>query len=219
MSTSASTTRTGCFPGPGASLTGTPVAALGPAVHVPQGPQARRTAHHAWPARSRKRPRSHQRGEARSPRRVNETVIDFADPGSISTGFLAKIPGPELALGHATMRFNYKDSFAMANALEGYERLILLAMMGASRCSPGRTGSSGCGRSPRPFWTTRRRSSRTPAARGGRSRSASSSRRTAGTCPSVSAAVMRGLSWRMDRPPPAPSETPSSSSVSRSRPS
>jgi glucose-6-phosphate 1-dehydrogenase len=56
--------------------------------------------------------------------------FDFADPGSISTEFLAKVPGPELALGHATMRFNYKDSFAMANALEGYERLILLAMMG-----------------------------------------------------------------------------------------
>ena len=151
--------------------------------------------------------------------RINEIVIDFADPGSISTGFLAKIPGPELALGHATMRFNYKDSFAMANALEGYERLILLAMMGDQSLFTRSDGSSGCGRSPRPFWATRRRSSRTPAARGGRSRSASSSRRTAGTCPSVSAAVMRGLSWRMDRPPPAPSETPSSSSVSRSRPS
>jgi glucose-6-phosphate 1-dehydrogenase len=62
--------------------------------------------------------------------RVNEIVIDFADPGSISTEFLARVPGPELALDHATMMFNYKDSFAAANALEGYERLILLAMMG-----------------------------------------------------------------------------------------
>ncbi len=62
--------------------------------------------------------------------RLNEIVIDFADPGSISTEFLAKIPGPELALGHSTMVFNYKDSFAAANALEGYERLILLAMIG-----------------------------------------------------------------------------------------
>jgi glucose-6-phosphate 1-dehydrogenase len=26
--------------------------------------------------------------------------------------------------------FSYKDSFAIANALEGYERLILLAMLG-----------------------------------------------------------------------------------------
>ena len=62
--------------------------------------------------------------------RVNEIVIDFADPGSISAQFLAKVPGPELALSHATMMFNYQDSFASANALEGYERLILLAMMG-----------------------------------------------------------------------------------------
>jgi glucose-6-phosphate 1-dehydrogenase len=62
--------------------------------------------------------------------RLNEIVIDFADPGSISIEFLAKIPGPEVALGHSAMEFNYKDSFAAANALEGYERLILLAMIG-----------------------------------------------------------------------------------------
>jgi glucose-6-phosphate 1-dehydrogenase len=62
--------------------------------------------------------------------RLNEIVIDFADPGSIKTEFLAKIPGPELTLGHSTMVFDYKDSFAASNALEGYERLILLAMIG-----------------------------------------------------------------------------------------
>jgi glucose-6-phosphate 1-dehydrogenase len=62
--------------------------------------------------------------------RLNEIIIDFADPGSISTQFLAKIPGPEVALGQATMTYSYKDSFAAANALEGYERLILLAMIG-----------------------------------------------------------------------------------------
>jgi glucose-6-phosphate 1-dehydrogenase len=62
--------------------------------------------------------------------RVNEIVIDFADPGSITTEFLAKIPGPELALGHATMTFKYQDSFATRNALEGYEHLILQAMAG-----------------------------------------------------------------------------------------
>jgi len=62
--------------------------------------------------------------------RLNEIIIDFADPGSIKTEFLAKIPGPELALSHAEMVFDYKDSFAAANALEGYERLILLAMIG-----------------------------------------------------------------------------------------
>ena len=62
--------------------------------------------------------------------RVNEIVIDFADPGSISIEFLAKVPGPELSMGHSEMVFSYKDSFAIANALEGYERLILLAMVG-----------------------------------------------------------------------------------------
>jgi len=62
--------------------------------------------------------------------RMNEIVIDFADPGSITTEFLAKVPGPELSLGHATMTFKYEDSFVQANALEGYEHLILQAMIG-----------------------------------------------------------------------------------------
>jgi glucose-6-phosphate 1-dehydrogenase len=44
--------------------------------------------------------------------------------------FLAKVPGPELTLGQSTMVFSYRDSFARAHALEGYERLILLAMIG-----------------------------------------------------------------------------------------
>ena len=62
--------------------------------------------------------------------RVNEMVIDFADPGSINVDFLAKMPGPEMTLAASTMSFRYEDSFAQANALEGYERLILLAMLG-----------------------------------------------------------------------------------------
>ncbi|MGH3171889.1 MAG: hypothetical protein ACRDN0_39275, partial [Trebonia sp.] len=62
--------------------------------------------------------------------RVNEVVIDFADPGSISIDFLAKKPGPEMTLGTSCMKFSYEDSFASVNALEGYERLILLAMLG-----------------------------------------------------------------------------------------
>jgi glucose-6-phosphate 1-dehydrogenase len=62
--------------------------------------------------------------------RVNEVVIDFADPGSIAIKFLAKEPGPEMSLGTASMVFRYEDSFACANSLEGYERLILDAMIG-----------------------------------------------------------------------------------------
>jgi glucose-6-phosphate 1-dehydrogenase len=61
---------------------------------------------------------------------VNELVIDFADPGSISAEFLAKVPGPQMILGHAEMTFRYQDSFAASRALAGYERLILLAMLG-----------------------------------------------------------------------------------------
>ena len=62
--------------------------------------------------------------------RRNELVIDFADPGSITIKFLAKVPGPEMSLGQAEMVFTYKDSFASANALAGYEHLILDAMLG-----------------------------------------------------------------------------------------
>jgi glucose-6-phosphate 1-dehydrogenase len=61
---------------------------------------------------------------------VNEAVIDFADPGSITVEFMAKEPGPEMILGATSMTFRYEDSFAQSNALEGYERLILLAMLG-----------------------------------------------------------------------------------------
>jgi glucose-6-phosphate 1-dehydrogenase len=62
--------------------------------------------------------------------RGNEIVIDFADPGSISAEFLAKEPGAEVILSPATMQFRYQDSFCTANDLEGYERLILDAMLG-----------------------------------------------------------------------------------------
>jgi glucose-6-phosphate 1-dehydrogenase len=62
--------------------------------------------------------------------RVNEVIIDFADPGGITVDFMAKKPGPEMTLGAAAMNFRYANSFAQANALEAYERLILLAMLG-----------------------------------------------------------------------------------------
>jgi glucose-6-phosphate 1-dehydrogenase len=62
--------------------------------------------------------------------RRNEIIIDFADPGSITVKFLAKEPGAEMCLSSAAMVFKYSDSFASANALEGYERLILDAMVG-----------------------------------------------------------------------------------------
>jgi glucose-6-phosphate 1-dehydrogenase len=60
----------------------------------------------------------------------NEIVIDFGDPGSIAVRFAAKEPGPSMRLSPAEMRFHYADSFCSANDLEGYERLLLEAMVG-----------------------------------------------------------------------------------------
>jgi glucose-6-phosphate 1-dehydrogenase len=61
--------------------------------------------------------------------RRNEITIDFADPGSIIAGFLAKEPGEAMRLGPADMTFRYSDSFCTACGLEGYERLLLDAML------------------------------------------------------------------------------------------
>jgi glucose-6-phosphate 1-dehydrogenase len=60
----------------------------------------------------------------------NQLVIDFDDPGWIAARFLAKEPGPAMRLGEAEMIFRYADSFIRAHELEGYERLILDAMLG-----------------------------------------------------------------------------------------
>ena len=62
--------------------------------------------------------------------RRNEITIDFADPGSITTSFLAKEPGAQMRLGAAEMTFRYADSFGAAHGLDGYERLLLDAMHG-----------------------------------------------------------------------------------------
>ena len=62
--------------------------------------------------------------------RRNEIIIDFADPGSISISFLAKKPGATMRLGSAELTFRYADSFRAAPGLEGYERLLLDAMLG-----------------------------------------------------------------------------------------
>ncbi|HXP22001.1 MAG TPA: glucose-6-phosphate dehydrogenase [Streptosporangiaceae bacterium] len=68
------------------------------------------------------RTRQHERG--------NEVVIDFDDPGWIGVRFLAKEPGPLMRLRETEMTFRYADSFHKMNSLEGYERLILEAMLG-----------------------------------------------------------------------------------------
>jgi glucose-6-phosphate 1-dehydrogenase len=69
-------------------------------------------------------------GRARRQGRGNELVVDFDDPGWIAARFLAKEPGPTMSLGAAEMVFRFAESFARAHELEGYERLILEAMLG-----------------------------------------------------------------------------------------
>src|SRR6266851_2884194 len=68
------------------------------------------------------RMRQHERG--------NELMIDFDDPGWIGVRFLAKEPGPVMRLRETEMTFRYADSFHRMHELEGYERLILEAMLG-----------------------------------------------------------------------------------------
>ncbi|MFI7353968.1 glucose-6-phosphate dehydrogenase [Streptomyces avidinii] len=62
--------------------------------------------------------------------RGNELVIDFADPGSVTARFLVKEPGPSMELAEAEMVFGYRGSFTADNSLEGYEHLLLEAMLG-----------------------------------------------------------------------------------------
>ncbi len=60
----------------------------------------------------------------------NTYVVDFDDPGWIAADFLVKQPGPAMRLGEARMSFHYGDSTRRRHGLEGYERLILDAMLG-----------------------------------------------------------------------------------------
>jgi glucose-6-phosphate 1-dehydrogenase len=66
----------------------------------------------------------------RQDERCNALVIDFADPGWVALRLMVKQPGPAMRLGPAEMRFSYSESFRTTHELEGYERLILDAMLG-----------------------------------------------------------------------------------------
>jgi glucose-6-phosphate 1-dehydrogenase len=58
-------------------------------------------------------------------------TFELGEPGSISADFLAKVPGPELRLGEASMSFSYADAFGgPMSLLEPYERLIHDVMIG-----------------------------------------------------------------------------------------
>jgi glucose-6-phosphate 1-dehydrogenase len=60
----------------------------------------------------------------------NAITFDLGEPGAIESTILVKKPGPDMHLGTGAMTFRYQDSFAVANDLEGYERLIHDAMLG-----------------------------------------------------------------------------------------
>jgi glucose-6-phosphate 1-dehydrogenase len=66
----------------------------------------------------------------RQDQRSNEVIIDFDDPGWIAVQFMTKEPGPHMRLKEVEMVFKYSDSFHRMHELEGYERLILEAMLG-----------------------------------------------------------------------------------------
>ncbi|MES4903387.1 MULTISPECIES: glucose-6-phosphate dehydrogenase [unclassified Streptomyces] len=72
--------------------------------------------------------------------RGNKMVIDFRDPGWIAACFLAKEPGPTMRLAPATMTFRYGGSFCQNHGLDGYERLILDAMLGDQSLFTGSDG-------------------------------------------------------------------------------
>jgi glucose-6-phosphate 1-dehydrogenase len=60
----------------------------------------------------------------------NLLMIDFADPGAITIRFQVKEPGAAGGIAPASLTFSYASSFSQAVGLEGYERLIHLAMLG-----------------------------------------------------------------------------------------
>ena len=60
----------------------------------------------------------------------NVLSFDLGEPGSITAGFLAKVPGATMELGDARFVFRYEESFTTSKQLEAYERLIHDAMLG-----------------------------------------------------------------------------------------
>jgi glucose-6-phosphate 1-dehydrogenase len=57
-------------------------------------------------------------------------TFELGEPGTISSSFLAKVPGPTMRLGEAHMQFNYDSLGADQYGLDPYERLIHDVMLG-----------------------------------------------------------------------------------------
>jgi glucose-6-phosphate 1-dehydrogenase len=71
---------------------------------------------------------------------TRKLVFDLGDPGSISTRFLVKAPGPTMSLAPAPFAFHYEDAFRVSNQLEAYERLIHDALIGDRTLFTGSRG-------------------------------------------------------------------------------
>ncbi len=54
-----------------------------------------------------------------APHGPSELVFELGEPGSISSSFLAKMPGPDMRLGPARLSFRYEDSFQTSEPARG----------------------------------------------------------------------------------------------------
>jgi len=57
-------------------------------------------------------------------------TFELGEPGTITSSFLAKVPGPTMQLGEAHMQFSYDSLGADEQGLDPYERLIHDVMVG-----------------------------------------------------------------------------------------
>ncbi|HEY2717909.1 MAG TPA: glucose-6-phosphate dehydrogenase [Solirubrobacterales bacterium] len=57
-------------------------------------------------------------------------TFELGEPGTITSSFLAKVPGPTMQLGEAHMQFSYDSLGADEHGLDPYERLIHDVMLG-----------------------------------------------------------------------------------------
>jgi glucose-6-phosphate 1-dehydrogenase len=62
--------------------------------------------------------------------RPNEIVFDLSEDPKIAIDLLAKVPGPVLELGRASLNLDIDQAFAGSNGLEAYERLLHDVMQG-----------------------------------------------------------------------------------------
>ena len=111
-------------------------------------------------------------------------TFDLADKSRMSLSFYGKRPGPGFRLDKLSMQFSMQETSWAGAVLEAYERLIYDAARGDRTLFTSASGIERLWEISQPLSRTRPPCAPTPRARGGRTRSTSSSRRTPGGCPS-----------------------------------